>query len=335
MSRLRSDRGCLIEGTAGAASSKNLQATRLIVLPLVLLLYVVLPLLFGCVESAGAEAQQTQLEGSAQVPQSMGTISVEEAINRAKANQPAFATAVAANRVAALDHSIARSALLPSVVYHNQYLYTEPAHGVTQSGNASTAATTSIPRFIGNNSVHEYTSQGVVTETIGVQQLTAVARASAAKAVAAAELEIARRGLVVTVVGLYYNSLAADHKKAIAGRALDEARNFLKLTQQREEAREAAHADVVKAQLIELQRERESADTQLQVEKAHLELGVLLFPDPATSFLLNNFSAPAPAAVPPGTGSGSIPEQRRVEECAGVTACGQPGCDGSPRGLPA
>jgi len=226
-----------------------------------------------------------------------GAITLEDAVARAKANEPAFAAAVAANKVAALDHSLARAALLPNVVYHNQYLYTQPAHGATQSANASTAATTSLPRFIANNSVHEYTSQGVVTETIGVQQVTAVAQASAAVAVASAELEIAHRGLVVTVTSLYYGVLSADHKLAVAQRALDEANSFNQLTQHREDAREAAHADVVKAQLVLQQRERELADAKLQSEKAKLDLAVLLFPDPHTAYALVDFSTPAPLST--------------------------------------
>ena len=223
-------------------------------------------------------------------------LTLEDAIAHAKANEPAFASAVAANKVAALDHSLARAALLPSVVYHNQYLYTEPVHGPTQSANASASTTTSTPRFIANNAVHEYTSQGVVSETIGLQQVTALAHASAAASVASAELEIARRGLVVTVVGLYYGSLAADHKVSVAQRALDEASRFSDLTKHREDAREAAHADLVKAQLQQQQRERDLADAKLQSEKARLDLAVLLFPDPHTNYTLADAGAPAPLA---------------------------------------
>jgi outer membrane protein TolC len=249
-------------------------------------------------------AQQTQFAGSqtsvshsasAQIPESSPSqITLEDAISRAKANEPTFAAAVAADKVAALNHSLARSALLPSVVYHNQYLYTQPAHGPTQSANASTAATASVPRFIANNSVHEYTSQGVVTETIGVQQVTAVAQASAAAALASAELEIARRGLAAAVAGLYYTALAAEHKMAVAQRALDEAASFTQLTAQRENAREAAHADVVKAQLQQQQRQREFADAKLQNDKARLDLAVLLFPNPRTGYTLMVSAAPAP-----------------------------------------
>ena len=243
-----------------------------------------------------ALGQQTQVAASqaASAEHASNEITLQDAIARAKTNEPTFAAAVAANKVAVLDHSLARSALLPSVVYHNQYLYTEPAHGPSQSANASTADAASIPRFIANNSVHEYISQGVVTETIGAQQVTEMKRASAAASVASAELEIARRGLVVTVVGLYYGALAADHKMAVAQRALQETKSFTELTQHREDAREAAHADVVKAQLQQQQRERDFADAKLRSEKARLDLGVLLFADPHNAYALVDFAHPVP-----------------------------------------
>ena len=86
-----------------------------------------------------------------------------------------FAAAAAASKVALLDRSIARSALLPSITYHNQFLYTQPNGALNQAGSAGTQA---APKFIANNAVHEYASQGIVNETLGVAQLTAVSRAS-------------------------------------------------------------------------------------------------------------------------------------------------------------
>ena len=164
-------------------------------------------------QAAGASSPAAAPSGTATV-----AITLDEAISRAKANEPGFAAAVAASRVSNLDRSIARAALLPSATYHNQFLYTQPANGRTGSANASaeSPAATSPPRFIANNAVHEYTSQGIVTETIGLQQITAVSRADATAAVASAELEITRRGLTATVVSLFYGSIAADHKVALA-----------------------------------------------------------------------------------------------------------------------
>jgi outer membrane protein TolC len=232
-----------------------------------------------------AQPDEPTPNGSAASP---APITLDEAIALARKNEPGFAAAAAASRASNLDRSIARAALLPSATYHNQFLYTQAAGAPTGSGNASASSPVvgSVPRFISNNAVHEYTSQGVVSETIGLQQITAVARADATAAVASAELELARRGLTATVVSLFYGSLAADHKATVALRAEQEAANFTQRTQQRESARESAHADVVKAQLQQQQRERDVADAQLQQQRSRLELAVLLFPDPRSPFTL-------------------------------------------------
>jgi len=229
------------------------------------------------------------------IPARPATITLEEAIHRAQANEPAFAAAMADSKAARLDRWTARADLLPGVVYHNQAIYTQ--------GNGQKSQASQI--FIANNSVHEYASQAVVNETVGLGGVAGVRRADAEAARAKAELEIARRGLVSAVTGLYYSSLAADNKLAVAGRAHREAADFVSLTGKREQAREAAHADVVKAQLALQQRQRDLADARVAADKAHLELGVLLFPDPRTPYVL----------VAPD-GAAELPSRGEVEQAA-------------------
>jgi outer membrane protein TolC len=255
-----------------------------------------------CLASAPAVASAQQVQSLSSASSSAPAITLDEAINRAKANEPSFAAAVAASGVSKLDRSIARSSLLPSITYHNQYLYTQGTSVFTADKTTGAQAT---PRFIANNAVHEYTSQGVVNETIGVQQFVAASQASAAAAVASANLEIARRGLVSTVVSLFYTSLTAENKVAVAKRAAAEADSFVTLAQQREAARESAHADVVKAQLQQQQRSRDLADAIVQAEKARLDLGVLLFPDPRSPYILTTATAtpPLPARADVETGA--------------------------------
>lgn len=139
-------------------------------------------------------------------------ITLDEALKRAQSSEPTFAAAVANSRVAGLDRSIARSGLLPSVVYHNQALYTQPNGLTNQAGQG--ASPQPSPIFIANNAVHEYASQAVIDENIGLGQIAGLRRADAAAAVAAAEMEIARRGLVSTVTGLYYGLAAADRSSS-------------------------------------------------------------------------------------------------------------------------
>jgi outer membrane protein TolC len=235
-------------------------------------------------------AQTQQPAGVAQ--QTPEVITLDQAIERAQTNEPIFAAALAQSRTSALDRSIARSSLLPSVTYHNQYLYTQPNGEFISLGQGAGAQ--AAPRFIANNAVHEYMSQAVVNELIGLKQVADIRLANASSALATAELEVARRGLVVTVVGLYYGALASDGKLAAAKRAADEANDFTSLTQKREGAREVARADVVKAQLQQQQRQRDFADATVTAERMHLELASLLFPDPRTPYTLQAPGAPVP-----------------------------------------
>jgi outer membrane protein TolC len=249
--------------------------------------------------SGPARGQQTSAPGeaSATLGGPSTPIGLDEAISRARANEPAFAAAAASARTAKLDQSIARAALLPNVINRNEFLYTQGGAGyITNPVKSADPAlrSTSAPRFIANNAVHEYISQGSVTETLGPQQFNAVSKATASLAIATAELEIARRGLVSTVVALYYGTLAADRKLAVAQRAAKEAADFTTQTQQREQAREVAHADVVKAQLQQQQRDRDLGDAKLQAEKARLDLAVLLFPDPRSPYTLVVGETPLP-----------------------------------------
>lgn len=222
---------------------------------------------------------------------SQPVITLEEALKRAQSSELTFAMALADSKVAGLDRSIARAGLLPSVTFNNEGLYTQPngLYSTVEAGGTPQP----LPKFIANNSIREYTSQAVVNESIGLAQFSAVNRADAAAAVASAELEIARRGLVSTVTGLYYGLAAADRKLAIAQSAKAEADDFTNLTGQREQVREAAHADSVKAQLEQQTRARELSDAKLNADRARLELAVLLFPDPRTPYMINVPDAPA------------------------------------------
>jgi len=229
-------------------------------------------------------------------------ISLDEAIRRAEANDPAFASAAAESRALQLERSSARAALLPTATYHNQVIYTEPNGQTSRIGQTVGEPT---PVFIANNAIREYASQGVFNETAGFQQIGAIRLADATAARAEAEAEIARRGLVATVVSLYYSYGSQSQKSIVATRALDEANHFVETTQQRERAREAAHADVIKAQIQQQQRAREYADAKLAQEKARIELAVLLFADPTTSYDVEAPAIPAP-----------LPERTVIETAA-------------------
>jgi outer membrane protein TolC len=237
------------------------------------------------------------------------TITLDDAISLASANEPAFAAAQAEFKASKLEGVNARMAMLPSATYHNQVIYTQP-NGVAASHTGQTA-NGPAPIFIASNAVREYASQGVFNETLGFSQVGAIHLADANAARAKAELEIARRGLVSTVAALYYGSEASAKKVEIAENALVETNRFLDITQKREAARESAHADVLKAQLQQQQRQRDVADARLAADRARLELAVLLYPDPNTSFKLA--PDPAPALLPDRSGVETLARENNPE----------------------
>jgi len=208
-------------------------------------------------------------------------LTLSEAIKQAQANEPIFAAALAAQKSARIDGYLAKASLLPSVTYHNQVIYTQPNGQTNQGGQAGTQA---APVFIANNAVREYASQAVINETIGLRQFANAEVSSANAARATAELEIARRGLMSAVVSLYYMVSTTREKARIQAEAFAEAKRFTELTQKRETAREIAHADVVKAQLQMQQKQRDLSDADIAADKARLELGVLLYPDPRVPY---------------------------------------------------
>ncbi|MFP5205949.1 MAG: TolC family protein, partial [Acidobacteriota bacterium] len=206
---------------------------------------------------------------------------------------PTYVTAAGASQSAAMDKGIARAGLLPNLHGLSQDVYAQP-NGIYTEGDAGQPSAP-LPKFVSYDArPWEYIALGVADEAVGLGGVAAVHRANAAAAQAAAEQEIARRGLVAGVSALFYGSLAADREVAIARQALQDAASFTRITREREQAREAAHADVVKAELTEQGLQRGLEDAQAAAEKARLELGVLLFSDPRTPYQLSAPAVPAP-----------------------------------------
>ena len=94
--------------------------------------------LFLCLLCAAERVQPVLAQQPSSPASSPTVITLDEAIARARTNQPEFAAAAAASGVANLDRTIARSALLPSATYHNQYIYTQPNGLTNQAGPTGT-----------------------------------------------------------------------------------------------------------------------------------------------------------------------------------------------------
>ena len=227
--------------------------------------YILALMIIACM-GVWAQTNVTVAQGPTPARDQTLTITLADAIQRAKANAPQFHAALTEAGLAREDRVQARAALLPDVGYTTGAIYTEP--NGTLSG-----------RFISANAVHEYISQGAVHEGIGLSSIADYRRARAVEALANAKAEITTRGLVVTVVQSFYGAIAAKRKITNARQAADEAQHFLKISEQLEHGGEVAHSDVVKAQLEANDRNRDLQESMLAEEKARLALAVLIFPN--------------------------------------------------------
>ncbi len=222
-----------------------------------------------------AAAQQAPPPASAPAPQAAQQtatgasqtlrLTLEDALARARKNSTQFQAVQTDASIARQDRYQAGAALLPSVTYNNEALYSQLSNN--------------NPRFIANNAAHEYVSQANVHESIDLVSISAFRRASAASALAKARAEIASRGLVVTVVQSYYAVAAAQLKLEAARKNGDEGDHFLNLTQDLEKGGEVAHSDVIKAELQMQERRRQLLEAQLGLLNARLDFAVLIFPD--------------------------------------------------------
>lgn len=216
------------------------------------------------------------------------SLTLQNALERARANSQQLLTANTAAQLAREDRVQARAALLPSVNYFNQFIYTEP--NGTPSGV-----------FVANDGVHVYNSQGIVHGDIYAPARRAeYQRTIAAEAVARARADIAARGLIATVVQNYYGLLAAQRKLANAQQSLREAEQFADITRKQEQGGEAARSDVVKAEIQLAQRQRDAQEAQLAVEKNRIGFAVLLFPNYGQNYSVVD-DLPATPPLPPLT----------------------------------
>ncbi len=194
-------------------------------------------------------------------------ITLQDALARARAVNPQLLSATLAARIAHEDTVQAKAAMLPQVQGLSQFIYTQP--NGTPTGV-----------YVSNDGPHVYNDLAQVHGDIYAPVKRAdYHRAMAAEAVAKAQADVAARGIIATVAQDYYAMAVSGRKTAHAHTSLDEAQRFLDLTTKLEQGGEAAHADVVKAEIQVEQRQRDVQDAELASEKARIALAVLIFPD--------------------------------------------------------
>jgi outer membrane protein TolC len=218
-------------------------------------------------EPARPQVKLAEPAGAAQTGPPL-TLTLQDALDRARQNDAGYLSAVTDARNAHEDRIQARAALLPSVSTTTQELLT------------SGASVLSTGKFVTQDGVHVYRGWGVFHEDLSPNLFTmnGYRRASSAEALAKAKEEIARRGLAVTVTQAYYGLVIAQRKYATAQQAAGQANQFLKSTEEQEHAGQAAHSDVIKAQIQSEQQQQALEDARLAMENARLNLAVILFP---------------------------------------------------------
>jgi outer membrane protein TolC len=231
------------------------------------------------------------LLGQNAAPPPPPTISLLDALSRAKKYASQVQSATLAAAIAREDSKQAVANALPSVNAFNQFIYTE--------GNGTPSGV-----FVGADGVHVYNEQAQLHQDLfAIVRHGEIRRAAALDAVAKAKVDIATRGLTSTVMQDYYAVVAAMRKTKNAQISVDEARRFLDITQKQERGGEVAHSDVIKSQLLSQQRERDLQDAQLNYEKAKITLSVLIFPNFQQDYLV----------VDDSTAGLKLPEQPKVE----------------------
>src|ERR1041385_8947711 len=212
------------------------------------------------------QLQLVQPQGATAPPP---VITLQDALSRARQVDVGYQAAMTDVAVATEDRFQAKVARRPSVSHLTEYLGTQ-GNGRTPNG-----------RYVTTDGVHVYRSWGIVHQDITPDLFfnNTYRRAQAAEALAAARVEIAQRGLAVTVTRNYYALVTSQRKYATAQQSLAQAQRFLDISQQQEQAGQVAHSDVVKAQIqFELQRQN-FQEAMLAMESTRLNLAVLLFPD--------------------------------------------------------
>ena len=195
------------------------------------------------------------------------TLTLPDALARARANATQLLSANIATQLAREDIVQAKAALLPGVNAISQYIYTQP-------NGASSGV------FVSNDGPHIYNNQLAMHGDIyAPAKLADYRKIKLAEEVARLRVEIATRGINATVVQNYYSMVMAGRRVVNALRSETEAGKFLEITRKQELGGEVAHSDAVKAEIQFVQRQRDTQETRLGLDKSRLGFSVLLFPN--------------------------------------------------------
>ena len=181
---------------------------------------------------------------------------------------------------------VRRASLPPSFSNSTQFLGNSASPGLAADGSCRWTAS-DVPQWL----VARPDSPNTFT---GAPLL----KARAAEAAAQARLEIAQRGLVVTVTRIYHAFISAQRKYATAQQGAQQAQRFFEIAQQQERLGQVARSDVVKAEILSRQQHQAFDEATLAMDNARLSLAVLIFPVFNENFSVVDDMQAAPALPP-------------------------------------
>ena len=196
------------------------------------------------------------------------TLTLQDALQRARQSDAQLQLVVADAQSAREDSVQARAGLLPTFSFTTQYLGNQ-GNDVNPNG-----------RFVSMDGVKMYRAWGVLHQELSPAILTAtpLGRARALEAAATARLEVARRGLSVTVTRSYYALVAAQRKYGTAQGAAEQAARFLDVAREQQRLGQVALSDVIKADIQSQQQMQAFREAALVQDNARLALAVLVSP---------------------------------------------------------
>ncbi len=270
---------------------------RFSVLAVGLVVATMFPILKAAAQESTPTAPVTPGESDVQLLQPTGpgqatpptTVTLQDALERARKLDPTLLGATWDAKSAREDRIQARNAMLPQISATTQYLGTQGNGGRVSDG-----------RFVTNDGIHVYRAWGVYHQDLSPALLmgTSYTRAKAAEALATAKLEIARRGLGVTVTRNYYALVVAQRKYATAQAGMDQAKHFMDITSDMERQGQAPHSDELKAEIQYRIQKQAFDEAKFTMEDTRLGLAVIIFPDFNENFSVVDDLDSAPALPP-------------------------------------
>jgi len=217
----------------------------------------------------------------------MAALSLDSAGKLALGQASAYQQALDEERIAALDVTQARAALLPKIRNLSTVTYNKPL-----------TAHSSDPAFIAQNGTREYQSLVGAEGSLDFGLHAAIRRSHELLAAAHAGTELARRELLRSLRELYFGYALGSAKRRSAEESLAAAEEFERVTSLQQEAGEVPEVDLIRARLQTAQRRDDLEQARVQETIAAAGLRALVGYQPSDALeVLELTAAPSESDI--------------------------------------